>query len=392
MQWSQARSFFESREAETLEHLKRLVAVNSFTGNRDGVLQNAALVEDLFQPLGFEARRVASEVPGFGEHLLLHRSGKKRVVLVSHLDTVFAPEESFPWREAGPRIYGPGVNDIKGGTVLIHLFLQGLQKFAPDVFDGVDWTLVLDASEERGSRGFIDVLRAAVQGATACLVYEPGYPTSDGVHGTVVVSRKGSARFCLRVRGRAAHSGSHHDHGASAIVELADKIVRVAGLTDYGRGITTNIGKVSGGTVVNTVPAYAEALLDLRARDPESFEETKRKIREICREATVRSPADGFACTLELEEHPDYPPMPRNPGTERLFALARSCAQELGDPVEPQDRGGASDACHVWDLVPTIDGLGPIGDSAHCLNEEFVLRDSFVRRALLNCALISRLA
>jgi glutamate carboxypeptidase len=210
-----------------------------------------------------------------------------------------------------------------------------------------------------------------------------------------VVARKGSARFTLRIHGRPAHSGSHPERGASAIVEMADKIVKIAGLADYDRGVTTNVGTVRGGTVVNTVPAYAEALIDLRARDAASFEAAKQSIRQVCAESIVRSRSDGFACRLELEEHPDYPPMPRNRATDRLFEWAREDSEAVGAAVEPQERGGASDASHVCALAPTIDGLGPVGDHAHSSQpgrQEFILRSSLVPRALLAASLLSRIA
>lgn len=371
------RRYFEREAPAALGVLKTLVEVNSFSANRDGVNRNGALVKDLFKPLGFEARDVAAENPSYGDHVVLTKPGPgKKIVLVSHLDTVFATEEVFPWREEGPRIYGPGTNDIKGGTVLIRLFLGGLRDLAADFYRDANLTIVFDACEERGTADFIRLIQKEVQGAAACLVYEPGYPKN-----TIVVARKGSARSILRVRGVAAHSGSHHERGASAIVELAEKILKIAGLTDYSRGVTTNVGVVRGGTVVNTIPAYAEALIDLRGKDVESFDQAKRAIRDIASRTTIRG------CSAELEEMPDYRPMPRNPETDRLFAVV----QDIDPTVEPQERGGSSDACHVWNLVPTLDGLGPVGDNAHCLGTEYVMRDSFVSRAVLNFELIRRL-
>ncbi len=364
-----------------LRVLRALVEINSFTANKSGVDRNADLVRPLFEPLGFAASRVKAE-PLYADHLVLHRGSGKKFVLISHLDTVYAPEEEFAWREEPGKIVGPGVADIKGGTVVIWSVLQALRERHPRFFDGHAWTILLNSAEERGNKTFADLARAQVAGAAACLVYEPGYPRN-----TVVVSRKGSARFTLRIKGRPAHSGSHHERGASAVVELADKILKIAGLTDYSLGVTTNVGAIRGGTVVNTVPGSAEALIDLRARDPASFESTKQKIRSIAREVTVRAAADGFPCSMELEEHPDYFPMPRNPETDRLFNLAQAC-----DPgIEPQDRGGASDACHVWNLVPTLDGLGPVGDHTHAAGEEFITPESLTQRARLSFDLLQKI-
>jgi glutamate carboxypeptidase len=364
-----AAGYFQSTLPESIDLLRRLVEVNSFTANEAGVRRNAEIVEEMFE--GFRARRE-------GEHLVLTRPGSRRVVLISHLDTVYAPDDGFAWREEGPRIYGPGVADIKGGTVVMWRALLALRQFAPDAFEGLGWTLLFNASEERGSAGFAELARREAAGAEACLAYEPGYPAN-----TLVVARKGSARFTLRVRGRSAHSGSRHEEGANAIVELAGKILKIAALTDYARGITTNVGVARGGTVVNAVPESAEALIDLRAKDPDSFEAGKREIRAICREAEVRSASDGFPCALELEDHHDYTPMVRNAGTDALFELARGV-----DPtVEPQERGGSGDVCHVWREAPTLDGLGPVGDDCHCTGREYVLRDTLASRALLSYGL-----
>src|SRR5437899_5382573 len=114
----------ESRMPEALEMLRKMVGMNSFTANREGVNRLGKFTAECFEPLGFTAEFVPSANPEYGEHLVLSRRGRstKNLAMISHLDTVFPPEEEarndFRWRREGDRIYGPGIVDIKGGTVM----------------------------------------------------------------------------------------------------------------------------------------------------------------------------------------------------------------------------------------------------------------------------------
>ena len=387
-----------------LELLRQMVAINSFTANREGVNRLGQLTADCFVPLGFGAERVPSTNPRWGDHLVLTRRGRspRSIVMVSHLDTVFPPEEeeknNFHWQLEGDRIYGPGTNDIKGGTIMMWLVLSALRAHAPTVFEDFTWWLFWDASEETLSHDFGELCRARFTGDTlAALVFE-----SEGRLGNdrlVVTARKGQATWRATVSGRGSHAGSTHSHGANAVVQLADTVQRISGLTDYARNLTFNVGSVSGGTVPNRVPHEAIAEGEFRAFTPEQYARGKEALLALAGPGAVQSPVDGYACEVAVEILSESRPWPRNPGTDRLAAIWRQTGSEIGVAVETEERGGLSDGNLIWDAVPTLDGLGPWGDNTHCSERspdgsklpEYVEVTSFVPKATLNTLAILKL-
>jgi len=354
--------------------LRRLVEVNSFTGNRAGVREVAALVAAMFADLGFRARHI-------GEHLVLERVGVRgpTCLLVGHLDTVY--RENFPWREEGGRIHGPGVCDMKGGIVVMAMALRELGG-SPDV------TLLFNATEEGGCADFPPLARGFVKpGTRACLVFEPGLEAEGGAT-TLVVERKGSGRFRVSATGREAHSGHSHEKGASAIRELARAVERIESQTDYPRGVTFNVGTIEGGTTVNSVPGRASMSLDLRAWTPGDFAWGR------TRALALAGPGSVPGTHVEVTELPGYPPWPANEGSRALGEKACALGAEMGMKLVAQRRGGGSDGCHLWDIVPTLDGLGPVGRNPHVStgpDPESVDPASFLPRAKLAAALLRKL-
>ena len=387
-----------------------MVLINSFTLNPGGVNRLGQLTAERFADLGFEAEAVPSEGFRYGRHLVLSRPAMRQtrttaptIGLISHLDTVFPEIEEqandFHFRIAGDRIYGPGTVDIKGGTVLIYMLLDGLHHFFPDVFDGVNWLILFNAAEEVLAPDFGELARARLDGARAALVFEGG-DVKDGRF-QFVTGRKGMARFHIEVEGRGSHAGATHRRGANAIVQLADVIRAVADLTDYERALTFNVGTVMGGTVINRVPHQAAASVEMRTYDPAVFEDGVARLLALSEMCTVRSAADGYPCQVRVNLEGRWQPWPSNAATMGLFDVWAAAAEELGlKSVAIQSRGGLSDGNWLWDLLPTIDGLGPEGDNAHSSersddsskDQEYVLASSFVPKALLNIAAIVRLA
>ena len=153
----------QSRMPEALELLREMVGINSFTANRDGVNRLARFTAASFAPLGFTSQAVPSSNPAYGDHLVLTRPGHgpNQLALISHLDTVFPPEEearnNFHWLQEGDRIYGPGTHDIKGGTIMMWLVLHALQAQAPAVFNAISWKLLWNSSEEVISKDFGEI-------------------------------------------------------------------------------------------------------------------------------------------------------------------------------------------------------------------------------------------
>ncbi len=388
-----------------LVHFEHMVGMNSFTGNREGVNQLARYTAECFAPLGFTAEYVPSTNPHFGQHLALTRRGKtnRSIALISHLDTVFPPEEevrnNFRWQPEGDLIYGPGTHDIKGGTIMMWLALHALREHAPSVFEDITWRLLWNSSEEMLSHDFGDVCRARLDKDTlGALVFEA--EGRLGLESLMVVARKGRATWRVSVSGRGSHAGAKHRHGANAIVQLGQTLQRISAMTDYSRDLTFNVGTISGGTVLNRVPHEAIAEGEFRAFSPDIYAQAKSALLALAGPGEVRSVADRFPCDIKVEILSESRPWPRNPGTDNLAALWCETGKEIGLPVNIEQRGGLSDGNLIWDAVPTIDGLGPWGDNDHCSERsadgtkvpEYVDVTSFVPKAALNVLAICKLA
>lgn len=380
---------------EALDWLQRMVAVNSFTTHREGVLRLGRLTAECFAGLGFSAQFVPAANPAHGEHLFLHRGAGPPVVLVTHLDTVFPPEEelrhNFRWREQGDRVFGPGTVDNKGGTVLIWLMLRVLQELQPERFASTSWTIAANAAEEVVGSDFADRTRERCpQGARAVLVFEGGpRDAAGGWH--VVAARKGRLEYRLTAAGRAAHAGSSFGQGINAVVELAALLPGLAALSDPGRELTVNIATCQGGTVLNRVPHEAVAELEIRAFDPGVLAAAGRAV-EAC---AGRSPGGA---EIRVECLGQTRAWPGDAATARLADCWQAAGAELGLPVVVEARGGLSDANYLHDLAPTLDGLGPAGGNAHCSERsadggklpEYVERSSFAPKAALNLVALDR--
>jgi glutamate carboxypeptidase len=398
------QAYLTNKLPEYLGILRRMVSINSFTANAMGVNQVGQLTAEAFLQFGFECEAIPSTNPKYGTHIFLTRrgSGRHTIAMVSHLDTVFSPEEEiqneFAWRIEGERIYGPGTVDIKGGTVMIYMVLEALQRFFPHVFEAITWVVAIDATEEVLLNDFGKTLLKRLDPNTlACLVFEGGTPLPHKY--PVVTARKGKANFQVLVVGRSAHAGNRHAEGANAIVQLAHTIQQIAALTDYDKQLTFNVGTVHGGSVVNRVPHFAQAEVEMRTFSPQVFQEGVHSILALNGVAQVTSRA-GYPCKVEIHQVDQKDPWPRNPKTEQLFDLWQSTGAEFNLAVIPEERGGLSDGNLLWPAFPVLDGLGPVGNNAHCSEhlpdgskeQEYVVISSFVPKALINIFAIARLA
>ncbi len=404
MDQEQLRKYLDARLPEYLSLLRQMVEINSFTDNAPGVNEVGTFTAEAFAGLGFSAERVPSTKPGFGDHLVLVRrgSGPQKIGLVSHLDTVFPPEEeianNFRWRVEGDYIYGPGTVDIKGGTVMILMVLEALKKFTPEIFEDCTWVILLNSSEERLSTDFGELCRARLAGAAACLVFEGGFYAHDATNFKLVVARKGMAHFRVRATGLGAHAGVSHPLGANAIRELAGAVQAIEGFTDYSQSITFNVGFIRGGTVTNRVPHEAVAELEMRAFDEDVFRRGAARVLGLAGEGVVQNEG-GFRCKLAVDQLNETGPWPENPATNALFEIWRAAGMQLGFGVIPEARGGLSDGNLTWAAVPTLDGLGPGGGGAHQSEhdpqggktQEYIFVPSIVPKAMLNVLAIARL-
>jgi glutamate carboxypeptidase len=392
MNVSLLQSSAEKHLRAALDFLRRLVAINSFTANAEGVDEVARLTAAAFAPLGFEAELAPCATPGTGHHLFLtHRGqGGEPIVLVTHSDTVFPPEEErlndFKWDERPDegRIYGPGTVDNKGGTALIWLMLQSLRDAAPDVYERTHWLVAANAAEEITGDDFGRATAERCGGkARAVLVFEGGPVDERGWH--IVSSRKGRSTWRLCAEGKAAHAGSKHHEGINAIDALSRVLPDIAALTNAEAERTVNIGLVQGGTVVNRVPHEAVAEWECRATESAALKHADDFF------ATLSGTAANGA-KLTAERTGITAAWPGGVESEALFHLWHEAAAMMNLTAVSVPRGGLSDANHLWQLAPTLDGLGPYGANAHCSERsadgrklpEYVEPGSFVPKAVMN--------
>jgi glutamate carboxypeptidase len=330
-------------------------------------------VREVALRIGAELERLGADVTLLeGDHLRADLRGRGSPLLVcGHGDTVWpvGTLESMPFRVDGERAYGPGSYDMKACLVamLEAIRLAGDERRALRVF--------VTADEEMGSPTARPLLEEAAEGVAAALIVEP-----PGVSGNLKTSRKGLGRFALRIVGRPAHAGTHKSDGASAIHELAHQILALHALNDEERGVSINVGVVSGGTSENVVAAEAEAKIDVRVARSGDRERLERALAAL-------TPVDPEV-TLELRGGWTRPPLERSDGAAWLFARAREHGRELGLDLGEEGSGGGSDGNLVGAVgVPVLDGLGAEGAGAHA-PDEHVFLPSIPRRAQLLARLL----
>ena len=296
------------------------------------------------------------------------RSRRKPILLLGHLDTVWplGTLKTMPWREAGGRFYGPGVLDMKAGVAMALAASSALAQ----VGISRPVTLLLNPDEEVGSPASRPITERLALASEAVLVLEP----AQGL--ACKTARKGVGDYRLHVTGVAAHSGVDFAHGHSAILELARLIEKVAGFTDLRVGRTVNPGVISGGTRSNVIAEHAYAAVDVRIAKASDAA----KVEKLFRNLRCADPA----CKLEITGGMNRPPMERKPGTVALYKRARKLAAELGFTLDEAATGGGSDGNFTAALgVPTLDGLGAVGEGAHAAHESVVIEHLVPRTALL---------
>jgi glutamate carboxypeptidase len=370
-----------SQRAEIVALIRQLVECESPSDDAVAVNRFVELVSDTVAPMA-----KVKTVPGgrFGKHLLceFQLPGRKKsgqVLALGHSDTVWAVGTlaRMPFREADGRLWGPGVLDMKAGVAFFIFAMRALRDLEAPVASRV--LMQLNADEEVGSESSRPLTEKNASRSKAVLVLEPG----TGLEGRLKTARKGVGDYSVTVRGRAAHSGVDFTAVASAILELARQIERIAGFTDLKKGITVNPGVIAGGTRANVVAAEARAEVDMRVvrlRDADALDRKFRALRPIDRR-----------CTVEVSGGMNRPPMERSAGVVALYRTAQKLAGELGVEIGESLSGGGSDGNFTAALgIPTLDGIGAVGEGAHAANES-ILADRIPDRTALLAKLVAAL-
>ncbi len=367
-----------ARRRDSVALIGRLVACESPSHEPAAVARFAQLVA---REVGRMASCRTFSGRGQGPHLrcefrLPGPRKQGQILLLGHSDTVWplGTLRRRPFREADGRLWGPGVFDMKAGIAMaieaVRLILQQKRPVARRV------VLLLNSDEEIGSVSSRALIEREARRSEAVLVLEP----ATGPEGKLKTARKGVGIYTIRALGRAAHAGVDFAAGANAVVEIARQIQRVAGFTRLDRGITVSPGVVRGGTRSNVIPDEAVAEVDVRVPRLKDAEQMDRRFRAL-------RPYDE-RCRIEVSGGLNRPPMERSPGVVRLFRLARELAREMGFQLDESSSGGGSDGNFTAALgVPTLDGLGAVGEGAHAENES-VFVDRIPERIALLAALI----
>ena len=370
-------NYFAERREQIVSTTRDLVEVESPSDSKPAVDRVAEVTAKRFAALGGHVR--IHHADPFGNHLQVDfrgESNSKPVLLLGHYDTVYplGTLATMPCRTVGDKLTGPGVLDMKSGIALMLHAIAALKHWNSELPRPV--TVLLVSDEEVGSNSSRAITESLAKKSAAVLVLEPSY----GPHGAVKTARKGVGEYQIKVTGKASHAGLDFEKGVNAIVELARQIERVTAFTDLKKGLTLNVGIVSGGSRTNVVPAEAVAQVDVRIarlKDAAGIDKKMRALKPFNRKAK-----------LEITGGINRPPMERTSGVAALYAKAVTIARELGWKLGEAAVGGGSDGNFTAGLgIPTLDGLGGVGDGAHA-SHEHILISELPRRAALIAGLI----
>ncbi|MCU1308477.1 MAG: peptidase [Acidobacteriaceae bacterium] len=371
-----ALRLIESRQKEMLHDLQGLVEFESPSSDKAAVDLLGAHMARQFADMAGEV--TVHSAAAFGDHLQVDFVGvakSKPVLLLGHFDTVWeiGTLKTMPFKIEKGRAWGPGVYDMKLGIVMMMHAIRALREASGGVLPyPVRVWLVTD--EEVGSDSSRKITEQLAMDSAAVFVLEP----SQGIDGAVKTWRKGVGGYTVKVAGKASHSGVDFEKGENAILELAKQITKIAGFTDLKRGITVNPGVISGGTRVNVVAAEASVAVDVRIEKLKDAALMEKKFRGL-------KPFNK-KCKLEIEGGINRPPMERSEKVLKLYRRASELAREIDKNfvLKEKGTGGGSDGNFTAALgIPTLDGLGAVGEGAHAVHESALLSEIPRRTALL---------
>jgi glutamate carboxypeptidase len=372
----------EKHKPGAIKLWERLVNIDSGTGDAEGMTAVGDIAIEELKKLGATIETVSS-APAAGDNIVatFTGTGKGKVLLMAHMDTVFAKGAAAarPFRIEGGRAYGPGVSDDKAGIVVAIGVLNILQdlKFK----DYARLTVFLNTNEETGSRGSRALIEKLAKEHDATLNLEAGR-SGDGI----TVWRKGSGTIKLEVKGRGSHAGVAPELGRNAVMELAHQMLQLSKLANAQKGTTINFTVIKGGDRKNIIPDFAEADADVRAVVTEEFDRVERELATAVRNKLI--PDTEVKVTLIRS----FPPMPQNAQIDALAAMAQRIYGEIGRKLNLGGSGGAADSSLAAGVFrPTLDGLSLVGGNAHT-DREYAEVDSMVPRFYLLTRMVMELS
>jgi glutamate carboxypeptidase len=378
-EWKEKLRHFERNQERMIATICQLVEIESPSDNKPAVDRIAQFLSAKFEALGGKAQFHRSSE--FGDSLQVDfaaASNAAPALLIGHYDTVYplGTLAEMPCKVERGRLHGPGVLDMKSGLALMLYAIEALQMWHGSLLLPRPVTVFLVSDEEVGSYSSRKITEALAKKSAGVLVLEP----AAGLRGAVKTARKGVGEYKLRVKGVAAHAGLDPGKGHSAILELARQIAAMAKFNDSRQGISVNPGVIVGGTRSNVVAAQASVVIDVRIKRVKQASAIDRKLRAL-------KPLDKH-CQLEISGGINRLPMERTPGVAALYGKARSIAERVGWKLDEAAVGGGSDGNFTAGLgIPTLDGMGGVGDGAHAVHEHILISE-LPRRALLLAGMI----
>lgn len=385
MQLTTLSGWIDDQKTEAEAFLKHLVEINTFTANEAGVDKGMDVLSEFVQQRGFTVEAIN------GRHRLIKAgdgTSKPRLLLISHMDTVFPPDGDFLNYEPLENgfVRGPGTGDIKGGMVIGLWSMLALR----EMVDQFDVQMIVSANEEKGSPTIRDWYMGGHVGADYAIGLEPGFPQgklTPEVDLGVVYQRRGYCAFNFTITGKKSHSGVAHQ-GLNAIEAAAQRITRLHALTNHDKGISVTVGIINGGTAANTVPGEVTGTVSCRFETTADGEATKASIIKILTDSYMHNEEYDVRDSATYEEIAYLPPMEKSDSNQKLVDLVLQEAQRLNQNVVPIARGGGSDANFVSGSgTPAICGMGAPTHGLHTEEEMIYLPGLFNRIELLTSVL-----
>jgi len=348
-------------EAKARVLLQQLVQIDSGTSDVAGVAAVGAILKIELESIGARVERVSATVPGVGDNVVatLTGTGKGRILLIAHMDTVFprGTVAERPYKVVGDHGIGPGAGDDKNGIVSAVCALRVLREL--NYRDYARITLILNSNEETGSVGTRDLIRAQAKDSDVVINLERGVPP-DGLE----VTRKGSAVITLEIIGRAAHAGLEPEKGRNAIVEASHQALQLDSLADSAKETTVNVTLIQGGSAINVIPDHAIIRADIRAFTPQEFDRVETRLAKLARDTIVPEVQVKASMTR------NFPPWPPSASTEALLRRAQRLYAEIGLQLAGVPVGSSADVAFAAETgTPCIDGVAILGGGAHGVND-----------------------
>jgi glutamate carboxypeptidase len=372
------RSIIQNNLDAYLRDLQTLTAIDCGTHQKAGLDVVARFIAERLHALDAAVQIIENHAAGNDVIGRINGKGGSRILLLCHTDTVYPPgtAASRPYRVEGNRAFAPGIADMKAGLLSALYALAALRTIGYDDFARI--TVICNSDEEAAPRHSVALIQEEARQADVALCLE-----AARANGSIVSARKGVAVYSVTAHGRESHAGVAPEAGRNAIVALADRVLAIWGLNGLRPGLTVNPGVFKGGTTVNTVPGEALCRFDVRVVRQDDL--------IVFESALVESLGSSLIpdITFEVETQLGMPPMEKTEASARLVRLAQQAAGELGFHVVDTATGGGSDGSYAAAVgTPTLDGLGPIGGSAHS-EWEYIELDSIVPRTAMLARLIT---